>query len=197
MNKTLTSKINIHSILWSSFANGPGQRIVIWLQGCSIHCKGCFNPQTHSFKPAHIFDPELLATEIVSRSSGIEGITISGGEPFDQAPALDIFLQTIRSGSDLSVMLLSGYSYSKLVRKKLNREILKKADVLIAGPFVADWRMAQNLAGSSNKTFHFLTARYSMSHFDTIPDAEVIIQSDGSVTFSGIYSVRSNPGARG
>lgn len=181
--------LNIHSIIWCSKANGPGARIVVWFQGCSIGCRGCFNPQTHSFEPNQILDPEILAKEIISKSAGIEGITITGGEPFDQAPALDVLLQTIRSESDLSVILFSGYAYSKLIRKKLNREILKKADVLIAGPFVTGRRVAQNLAGSSNKTFHFLTVRYTMSNFKTIADAEVIIQSDGSVTFSGINPV--------
>lgn len=165
-------------------------RTALWFQGCSIGCSGCFNPATHSFNPNQLIDPKVLATEIISESSSIEGITVTGGEPFDQAPALKVLLEQIRSASGLSIIVLSGYPYSKLMKKKLNREILKLTDVLISGPFIKHRRSAQNLAGSSNKIFHFFTSAYSMQDFLKVPGAELIIRPDGSVIFSGITTIQ-------
>jgi len=77
-------QLNIHSILWGSKANGPGIRAVVWFQGCSIQCQGCFNPATHSFQSMQLLESKVLAGKIIGQGNKIEGITISGGEPFDQ-----------------------------------------------------------------------------------------------------------------
>jgi len=178
--------LNIHSILWKSKANGPGTRTVVWFQGCSVQCPGCFNPLTHSFQPNQLFEPSELAKEIISQSNETEGITISGGEPFDQSLGLLIFLQAIRSFSQLSVILFSGYSFEKISEMPESAKILQNVDVLIAGPFDETRLQQKNLAGSSNKTYHFNTDKYSLKDFETIPEAEIVIDSQGNITFSGI-----------
>ncbi len=179
-------QLNIHSILWGSKANGPGIRAVVWFQGCSIQCQGCFNPATHSFQSMQLLESKVLAGKIIGQGNKIEGITISGGEPFDQPQGLSELLDEIRNFSKLSVILLTGYPFEKIVNMPEGPEILKNVDVLIAGPFQLSNLQPQNLAGSSNKTHHFLTPRYSINDFGNIPDSEVIIDSEGNITYSGI-----------
>jgi anaerobic ribonucleoside-triphosphate reductase activating protein len=179
-------KLNIHSKLWKSRANGPGLRTVVWFQGCSIGCKGCFNPSTHSFEPNQLIEPETLAGQIIQKSKETEGITISGGEPFAQAEGLMQLLQIVRHQSGLSVIVLSGYSHEQILKTPHHRIILDSIDVLIAGPYIEALSQPKNLAGSSNKTCHFVSNRYSMPDFEQVPDAEIIIDAHGNITKSGI-----------
>jgi len=181
--------LNIHSILWKSKANGPGIRSVVWFQGCSILCEGCFNPLTHSLEPNQLIEPEVLAKKIITQGSEIEGITISGGEPFDQSQALSLFLHSIRDSSNLSVILFSGHAIETISRMPESTGILKNTDVLISGPFDQSHAHPENLAGSSKKIFHFLTKKYSLKDFSTIPEAEIIIDSQGNITYSGLLFI--------
>jgi anaerobic ribonucleoside-triphosphate reductase activating protein len=179
-------KLNVHAILRESKANGPGVRTVIWFQGCSIRCEGCFNPQTHSSGHNLLYDPEILAKEISKHQKGIEGITISGGEPFDQPESLAILLKTIRASSKLSAILYSGYTFEQISGLPESNIILDNTDVLISGPFIKELSHTKNIAGSSNKVFHFLTSRYKHSDFMNVPKMEVIINSTGNIVISGI-----------
>src|SRR5688572_13333358 len=74
----------IHSMLPRSTVNGPGARAVVWLQGCGLRCPGCFNPATHSFDRDRDKTVEEVAERVLA-CEGIEGVTFSGGEPFQQA----------------------------------------------------------------------------------------------------------------
>jgi len=117
--------LNIHSVLWKSKANGPGSRTVVWFQGCSVQCPGCFNPLTHSFQPNQLIEPSVLVEKIISQGNETDGITISGGEPFDQLQGLLILLKAIRNSSGLPVILFSGYSYDKISKMPQSIEILQ------------------------------------------------------------------------
>ena len=83
------------ALRWSRFlasttAEGPGLRSALWVQGCSVHCPGCFNPQLWAEMGGRVENPADLAERFVADalSAGVEGITLLGGEPFDQAAAL-------------------------------------------------------------------------------------------------------------
>lgn len=178
--------LNLHSIIWHSKANGPGNRIAIWFQGCSIHCPGCFNPLTHDFKPNTIIPIEHLAEKIIKNSEQVQGITISGGEPFDQQESLFSLVSSVKDKTKLSIIILSGYTYQELEKKTHFSEIIKKTDVLIAGPYHKEKKTATHLAGSSNKTFHFFSDKYSLEIFENLPTAEIKINTSGDITISGI-----------
>ena len=77
----------VHNICHSRI-NGPGNRLVIWVQGCKFHCKGCFNPETHPYTKEHLMDINELA-ELINNDTTIEGITLSGGEPLDYPKQLE------------------------------------------------------------------------------------------------------------
>ncbi|NMC55528.1 MAG: radical SAM protein [Chloroflexi bacterium] len=184
---TRTNSLRIHHIQAFSQVNGPGTRTVIWTQGCTLNCPGCFNPETHSLTGGKWISTQTIARDILDRQNQIEGITISGGEPLLQQPELTRLLQQIKSqASHLSVIVFSGYPWQHIQSLPGIEPLLSAVDVLIAGPFVQSLRAAQNLAGSSNKTFHFLTNRYQASDFFSIPPAEVIIDTNGNLQFSGI-----------
>src|SRR5271156_4104670 len=74
----------IHSKLPRSAVNGPGERAVLWLQGCDLRCRGCWTPPSHAFDRTRDKPVDQLGEWILS-CSGVEGVTFSGGEPFQQA----------------------------------------------------------------------------------------------------------------
>jgi anaerobic ribonucleoside-triphosphate reductase activating protein len=179
--------LKIHQLLNASRTNGPGLRAVVWTQGCSLGCPGCFNPETHDFKPGERVSIDVLASTLLDLAPGIEGITISGGEPFQQAPALAELLHIVRRSSPLSVIVFSGYTLPELNKIPAASRVLASIDLLIAGRYVQASRLAAGLVGSVNKTLHFLTPRYTSSDLESVPEAEVIINPDGGVVLSGIH----------
>src|SRR5262245_10990749 len=103
MNATL----RLHAFIPFSRANGPGTRAVIWSQGCTLNCPGCFNPETHSFKGGEEVSVDDLFRRLASIGERIEGITISGGEPLQQLHPLLAFLRRVRGETNLSVLLFT------------------------------------------------------------------------------------------
>ncbi len=185
MNTPTLPELNIHSIVRESAANGPGNRTVIWVQGCSLGCEGCFNPDTHPFHLGTQVNPLELADQICSLENFIEGITITGGEPLFQVEALEYLLISVRNHSRLSVILLTGFEWEEINQTKGAR-LLPYIDVLISGRYDKNQRVAHRFIGSANKKFHFLTERYSLKDFEVVPACEVTIDSDGNTLITGI-----------
>src|SRR5512142_2285205 len=97
MTQTNPVSIRVHSFLESSRSNGPGNRAVLWVQGCSLGCPGCFNPETHPTDPAELIPVDELVKRIQKLSPDLEGLTISGGEPLQQRRAVQALLEQVRS----------------------------------------------------------------------------------------------------
>jgi len=182
MNKSLL----IHQFLPNSRANGPGVRAVVWVQGCSLGCPGCYNPQTHSFDKGNWTPVEEIVNQILQLGKAIEGITISGGEPFQQPEALYQFLGEIKAQTSLSTLVFSGYSLPEVQSRPLGKKIIAYIDVLIAGRFNQQKRVAHGLLGSSNKKIHLLSDRYSGEDIASVPEAELILTPEGEILISGI-----------
>lgn len=180
--------INLHDFLDRSTENGPGVRAVIWVQGCTLQCPGCFNPETHSQKIRRLVPVEELAERILAISE-IEGVTVSGGEPFLQAAALAELGRALHT-HDLGVVVFSGFTFDQLIRAK-NRDwdaLLALTDLLIAGPFVQALRCNLALRGSRNQTLHFLSDRYSSLKTQIEQDSngvELLIEASGHITMTG------------
>jgi anaerobic ribonucleoside-triphosphate reductase activating protein len=182
----LRKHLSLHGFSSNSKANGPGQRAVIWLQGCSIRCPGCFNTGTHDFNEGTLVEVEELFRRIMDIGITIEGITVSGGEPLDQrGPLLDL-LKQIREKTDLSTILFTGYSWDEIQHFPEASDLLSCIDVIIAGRFEAVKRIAVGMIGSANKTFHLLTDRYEINDFFDVPVAEIMVSPDGIVSITGI-----------
>ena len=108
------------SIQTDSIVDGPGLRAVIWTQGCSHNCKGCQNPQTHSFKGGELVDVEKICKEI-SELEYHTGITFSGGDPMFQSEACGVIAEYAKS-LGLDVWCYTGFTFEELV------ELSKKSD---------------------------------------------------------------------
>lgn len=186
--------MRLHHFLPSSRANGPGMRAVIWVQGCTLACPGCFNEPTHPAEGGDLVSVDSLFERIVGLEDSIEGITVSGGEPLQQRPAIARLLRCVRDETDLSVILFTGFSWDELARigakekqaSNLPLALLQDVDVLIAGRYDRTQHLARDLRGSANKKTYFLTGRYTESAMAAIPPAEVVITEDGEVIMSGI-----------
>lgn len=178
-------KLQLNYFLPHSRANGPGTRAVIWVQGCSLGCPGCFNPETHSFAGGEWVRVEDMFKEIVVLNDTIEGITLSGGEPLQQRDAVTALLRRVKTETTLSTILFSGFTWEE-IQAMPRPEFLQYIDVLIAGRYNASQRMARGLRGSANKTVHFLSDRYTPNDINTTPTAEIMIKADGEIVVSGI-----------
>ena len=137
---------------------GPGLRYVVWVQGCPFHCPHCETPEGQSFAPKNIIDVDELAKDIICRPE-IEGITISGGEPFEQAGLLADLLERVLSKlPELNVISYTGYQIEQLTTDDALR-FISRLDVLIDGRYIHERNDNLGLRGSSNQRVHFLTDR--------------------------------------
>jgi anaerobic ribonucleoside-triphosphate reductase activating protein len=169
--------INLHSTIKSSRVNGPGDRFVIWTQGCRKGCKNCYNPETWSHYRNNLIDIDLLVEEI--KNSSTSGVTISGGDPFEQPEELFYLLTKIKQ-LDLSngVIVFSGCTIDEIrVREEL-RKSLDYIDVLIDGLYIDEKRISSGLAGSSNQEFHFLTDKISRDNILIDQEVEIHLLGD-------------------
>src|SRR5262245_58092303 len=116
-------RVNLHATMARSRANGPGWRFAIWFQGCSLGCPGCFNPTTHAAEPGQRVPVEDLIERILAEGHAIEGVTVSGGEPFEQPAALLSLVRGLRRRAPgLSILVFSGYTRTEIERRPLGRE---------------------------------------------------------------------------
>ncbi len=178
--------LKLHSQLNLSYSNGPGARFVLWVQGCSLGCPGCFNPETHDFDRGELVAVQDLVGKALKLKTKIEGITISGGEPFQQPEALFEFLKEFKERSDLSVLVFSGFTLSEIEEQPSLKRSLPYIDVLIAGRYAANLVESNKWLGSANQQQHLLTDRYTQEDLQSVPKTEVQISSDGEIRKSGI-----------
>lgn len=127
-----------------------------------------------------------LFQRLAAAGPDIEGITISGGEPLQQPAPLLALLQRVKRETELSVLLLTGFSWPEVQRMPGAPALLASIDVLLAGRYQQSSRLARDLRGSANKTVHFLTGRYTPADLQGVPPAEVIISPGGEIFISGI-----------
>ena len=174
-------KLRVNAILKGSRANGPGKRAVLWVQGCLRNCPGCFNPGTHD-PGAGQWMGTTEAAEILTSEEN-DGVTISGGEPFDQPEALSELLRLLRQKGVSSILVFTGYSYETIQ----NLPCLKAIDALICGPFRSELPPDYDrLCSSANQQLILLTNRFMAEDFKNLPLAEWITDENGNLTRSGI-----------
>lgn len=182
----MPSPLQVHHLEPSSKVNGPGQRAVIWLQGCTLACPGCFNPLTHAPTGGASYAVDAVFQWVQSLPPETTGLTFSGGEPLQQMKPLLQLLQLVRANTSLSVILFTGYTWEEVQKMPHAPALISLMDVCIAGRYQQANRLAHHLAGSAKKTFHFLTSRYSPANFEQVEQAEIILAPDGEIRISGI-----------
>lgn len=174
--------MRIHAIDPRSRANGPGIRFVVWFQGCTLGCAGCFNPATHETTGAETPVEELVAQLAAATA---EGLSLSGGEPMQQPAAALALLRAARARG-WSTLMFSGYTIDEIRDLAHGPEVLAELDVLIDGRYVSTERLAAGLRGSANQRIHLLTDRYTLADIEATPVAEVVISPKGLVALTGV-----------
>jgi anaerobic ribonucleoside-triphosphate reductase activating protein len=180
--------VRIHAVEPRSRANGPGARFVVWFQGCSLGCAGCFNPNTHDAALGQATTTDALAAEL-AQTRGIEGLSLSGGEPLQQPEAAAALLDAARA-LGLSTLAFSGYTLDEIRALAGGPAVLARLDVLVDGRYVAGERLATGLRGSANQRIHLLTSRYTLADVEATPVAEIRIARDGDVVLTGVNPLK-------
>ena len=164
-------------------------RAVVWTQGCTLGCPGCFNPQTHARAGGFEISVGELFARLAALGNTIEGVALTGGEPLQQRRAVLPLLRRIRRETPLSVLLFTGYRIDEVQRLPDPELLLDCVDVLIAGRYVASRRLGAGLLGSANQTIHTLTSRYEARDLEEVPPAELIITPEGNLVATGVDPV--------
>ena len=172
--------MNVARILYPVNVLGPGKRIGIWLAGCKKRCKGCSNPELWHKQLQYEISVNNLVNLIqtIAVPESIDGFTISGGEPMDQAEELYELIVALQEMSQ-DILVYSGYMLEELktVNNPAIDRVLKKVTVLIDGPYVEDLNENHALKGSANQRIHILDNRYRDSYNAYLENAHNQIQN--------------------
>jgi len=137
---------------------GPGNRYVIWVQGCPFNCKGCVTPEGIPIVENNLVEINQIIFAICANKK-ITGITISGGEPFMQASKLVKILAAVKTiRPELDVVVFSGFKLKELEWIEA-KEFLDLIDVLIDGKYIEKLNDNIGLRGSSNQQVNYLTEK--------------------------------------
>jgi anaerobic ribonucleoside-triphosphate reductase activating protein len=127
-------QIRIAGIERNSVVDGPGIRYTIFAQGCKHKCEGCQNLHTHDFDGGELMDIERITAEIKSDPL-IQGVTFSGGEPFEQIEAFTALAEKLKG---YNIICYTGYTFEELKDSESARNLLSKINTLVDGKFEKD-----------------------------------------------------------
>lgn len=179
--------INYHDycIIENEHLYGPGKRLLLFTQGCSIHCEECVN--------SHLWDfgcgKDLAATEVLSicEENNVDGITLHGGEPLDQATAI---LKTVKllKGNGFSVVLFTGYTKKELKGDQI--KVWNLADIVVSGKFLESKKnLYMQFRGSTNQRVYTHKGKYKgYKIIDGQTVAILTLDDKGNLNVKGFYS---------
>ncbi len=191
----------LHALIPASRAKAPGLRAVVFFQGCSLGCPGCWNPETHPFRGAEVaVDAVVQGVLRAHAEHALEGVTFSGAEPMQQADSPLRLIQGLRRQvPELSFGMFSGYteheptkgqywiwgdSSSDQRRKRLWQDIRACLDFAILGRFKEAQPGSQPLRTSRNQVLRPFSDRYTPAHFSE-ELTEISIKEAGRVEATG------------
>lgn len=149
--------IHLFRLYHESTVDGPGKRSVIQFAGCSIRCDGCYVPETHERANGRLTSIALILKEIEKRSGEHDGVTILGGEPFDQTEELEKLVMSLKQ-RNYHLTVYTGYTLESLLERNSQsiRNILTQTDLLIDGAYKREFtKNAGEYRGSSNQRLIF------------------------------------------
>lgn len=146
--------IRIAGIIKESIVDGPGIRLVVFAQGCKHKCPGCHNPETHSFNGGTLVTVDSIL-ELAKKNPLLDGITFSGGDPFEQAEAFAVLAQEVKK-LNLDIVTYTGYTYEYILENSSRHRgwgaLLDKTDILVDGRYEANKRnLLLKFRGSENQ----------------------------------------------
>jgi len=182
--------VNISRILFPVKVLGIGNRVGIWFSGCSRKCPGCSNPELwepDQKSEISLSKLKLLINKLASKHK-IDGFTITGGEPFEQAKDL-LELVSFLNSLTQDILLYTGYSLQNLLKNSSDviSEILASIAVLIDGEYIEEFNNDSPLRGSCNQNIYIFNTYLHDSYIRYFKSASNVIQN--FTTTNGIVSV--------
>jgi anaerobic ribonucleoside-triphosphate reductase activating protein len=169
---------------------GPGDRSVVWVQGCALRCAGCVVPESHDRARGEPMPVDELAERLLAVAC--DGVTFSGGEPFLQAGALaGLCVRLNAQRPELSLMSYSGYALGVLRTRGTpsQQALLAHLDLLVDGPFVQRLAGSYLWRGSANQRIRILTPRHR-AELAALPDegagVEIELGEGGELAWHGV-----------
>lgn len=185
-------KIGLSRLHFPVTTLGPGRRVGIWLQGCSIRCPGCISADTWRSAEQTVDVSQVMA-RIAPWLAACDGVTVSGGEPFDQPQGLADLLGQLRAHGAVDILVYSGHPYEKL--QPFLAAWPGLIDALISEPFELGQAQTRPLRGSDNQHLHLLTeqgrarfAAYERPLHAGDRQLDVMLDDSGTVWLAGIPS---------
>lgn len=186
----MSNEVGISRVHFPITALGPGRRIGIWFQGCSIRCDGCMSRDTWAKARRKITVCEII-DRVQPWLEEADGITISGGEPFEQPEALMELLEGLRIAADTNIIAYSGFTLEQLMER--HSSVLEPIDLLISEPFDSRKAVSAPLLGSANQRATCLTKRGAeiwqmaeASWRDRGGRLDLIAEADGLIWVAGV-----------
>ncbi len=155
--------LRVATIVDETEAEGPGHRFAVWVQGCSLRCAGCCNPEMFDERRGEPMTIDTIASRIPAT---VEGITLLGGEPFEQAAGCAEFARLAKARG-LTVMVFTGYTRAELARRDDAPALIAEIDLLVDGRYDRTRPeppppVGRRWIGSANQTMHHLTGAYGV-----------------------------------
>jgi anaerobic ribonucleoside-triphosphate reductase activating protein len=148
---------------------GPGERTVLWVTGCPRRCTGCISAELQQRSPGVPVETVLEALGPTALGTG--RLTVTGGEPFEQAEAISWLIDGLRATGDVELFVYTGYTLGELASVPGAPGLIARADLLMDGPFQQDAGDRLIWRGSDNQVLHCLSQR-AQSAYSSLRDAE-------------------------
>ena len=161
---------------------GPGIRSVFWTQGCNLACKGCWNTQYWPSRGGEEISVSAILSQL-EELKDIEGITLLGGEPFQQPQACLELIQGCKE-IGLSVFIYTGYEPSEF--DEVMQSCFDLCDIAVTGRYVQELRdTTLRWRGSINQQVHFISNLYDDSLLQEQTEVECHILPTGEIRMVG------------
>lgn len=150
----------INSIIYPVTTLGPGTRIGLWVEGCTLNCPGCISPELFKQAKEHAFSIAEIIEIMRPLLPLCSGITISGGEPFQQAKALAKLISTLKEEYDPEIMIYTGHTLDEIYTLgEVSHLLLPLIDILVDGRFYENLSNQKLWRGSDNQRIYLLSKR--------------------------------------
>lgn len=159
--------IQVAGFLEHSTVNGQGLRSVLFVSGCQHACPGCQNEAMQNPYYGESISILEIYQRIIKNKPIIDGVTFSGGEPFDQCQPLALLANLLKQ-EGLTIWCYTGYTYQHLKQDLSKKKLLDLVDVLVDGPFISELKDERlKYRGSSNQHIYALTQGNIVSNLDS------------------------------
>lgn len=153
--------MNYSKIYFNDTINGEGLRTSLFVSGCTIHCKGCFNSQAWDFNsgiPFTEYNIKTIINNIFESPMFHSGLSVLGGEPLDNIDGLIPLMEEFEKTNKLAknkrdVWLWTGYTYEQILADPIKKDfVIKYCDTIVAGPFIEEKKdLTLRFRGSTNQ----------------------------------------------